>query len=45
MCVLYVQLFDTMTLEEVYHPMKPAALYEEALSLVEEDKVNYRSLR
>ncbi|KAM4527351.1 mitoguardin 2 [Odontesthes bonariensis] len=39
------ELFDSMTLEEVYHPMKPAALYEEALSLVKEDKVNYRSLR
>ncbi|XP_072227951.1 mitoguardin 2 isoform X2 [Leuresthes tenuis] len=39
------ELFDTMMLDEVYHPMKPAALYEEALSLVQEDKVNYRSLR
>lgn len=46
MCVLLcVQLFDAMSLEEVYQPLKPAALYEEALCLVREDKVAYRSLR
>uniref|UniRef100_A0A4W6D6L3 Mitoguardin 2 n=1 Tax=Lates calcarifer TaxID=8187 RepID=A0A4W6D6L3_LATCA len=38
-------LFDAMALEEVYQPLKPAALYEEALSLVRESKVAYRSLR
>uniref|UniRef100_A0A3P8TZ37 Mitoguardin 2 n=1 Tax=Amphiprion percula TaxID=161767 RepID=A0A3P8TZ37_AMPPE len=45
LCVLYVQLFDTMSLEGVYQPLKPAALYEEALSLVQEGKVAFRSLR
>lgn len=45
MCLLSVQLFDAMTLDEVYQPLKPAALYEEALSLVRESKVSYRSLR
>lgn len=45
-CVfLSVQLFDAMSLEEVYQPLKPAALYEEALSLVRESNVAYRSLR
>uniref|UniRef100_A0A4W6BPP9 Mitoguardin 2 n=1 Tax=Lates calcarifer TaxID=8187 RepID=A0A4W6BPP9_LATCA len=39
------ELFDAMALEEVYQPLKPAALYEEALSLVRESKVAYRSLR
>uniref|UniRef100_A0A8D3CQF7 Mitoguardin 2 n=1 Tax=Scophthalmus maximus TaxID=52904 RepID=A0A8D3CQF7_SCOMX len=39
------ELFDAMSLEEVYQPLKPAALYEEALSLVRESKVTYRSLR
>lgn len=39
------ELFDAMSLEEVYQPLKPAALYEEALSLVRESKVAYRSLR
>ncbi|XP_042365454.1 mitoguardin 2 isoform X1 [Plectropomus leopardus] len=39
------ELFDAMSLEDVYQPMKPAALYEEALSLVREGKVSYRSLR
>uniref|UniRef100_A0A3Q2D3M8 Mitoguardin 2 n=1 Tax=Cyprinodon variegatus TaxID=28743 RepID=A0A3Q2D3M8_CYPVA len=40
-----VQLFESMTLEDIYQPMKPAALYEEALSLVQEDRVKYRTLR
>ncbi|XP_069370462.1 mitoguardin 2 [Paralichthys olivaceus] len=39
------ELFDAMSLEEVYQPLKPSALYEEALSLVREGKVSYRSLR
>ncbi|KAM6986008.1 mitoguardin 2 [Aplochiton taeniatus] len=39
------ELFDTMTLEDVYQPLRPAALYEEALALVQEDSVVYRSLR
>uniref|UniRef100_A0A671W6Q7 Mitoguardin 2 n=1 Tax=Sparus aurata TaxID=8175 RepID=A0A671W6Q7_SPAAU len=39
------ELFDAMSLDEVYQPLKPAALYEEALSLVRESKVSYRSLR
>ncbi|XP_070780664.1 mitoguardin 2 [Enoplosus armatus] len=39
------ELFDAMSLEEVYQPLKPSALYEEALSLVRESKVAYRSLR
>ncbi|CAJ1070183.1 mitoguardin 2 [Xyrichtys novacula] len=39
------ELFDSMCLEDVYQPLRPAALYEEALSLVREGKVAYRSLR
>uniref|UniRef100_A0A3Q1IE15 Mitoguardin 2 n=1 Tax=Anabas testudineus TaxID=64144 RepID=A0A3Q1IE15_ANATE len=39
------ELFDAMALEEVYQPLKPAALYEEALFLVREGKVSYRTLR
>ncbi|KAM4720390.1 mitoguardin 2 isoform 2-T2 [Anableps anableps] len=39
------ELFENMALEEIYPPMKPAALYEEALSLVQEDRVKYRTLR
>ncbi|KAJ3604834.1 hypothetical protein NHX12_026886 [Muraenolepis orangiensis] len=39
------ELFDAMSLEEAYQPLKQAALYEEALSLVREDKVIFRSLR
>ncbi|XP_034047900.1 mitoguardin 2 isoform X2 [Thalassophryne amazonica] len=39
------ELFDSMYIGGVYQPLKPAALYEEALSLVREDKVYYRSLR
>lgn len=45
MCVLSLQLFDAMSLGEVYQPLKPAALYEEALNLVRENKVAYRTLR
>lgn len=45
MCVSSTQLFDAMSLEGAYQPLKPAALYEEALSLVREDKVAYRTLR
>ena len=40
-----VQLLDAMSLEEAYQPVKQAALYEEALALVREDKVIFRSLR
>lgn len=39
------ELFDAMSLGEVYQPLKPAALYEEALNLVRENKVAYRTLR
>ncbi|CAN9504436.1 unnamed protein product [Ophioblennius macclurei] len=39
------ELFDAMSLEDVYQPLKPAALYEEALSLAREGRVAYRSLR
>ncbi|XP_071379421.1 mitoguardin 2 [Centroberyx affinis] len=39
------ELFDAMSLEEVYQPLKPAALYDEALNQVREGKVVYRSLR
>ncbi|KAF7217417.1 mitoguardin 2 isoform X1 [Nothobranchius furzeri] len=39
------ELLDNMTLDEIYPPMKPAALYEEALFLVREGKVKFRSLR
>lgn len=39
------ELFDAMSLEDGYQPLKPAALYEEALALVREGKVSYRSLR
>lgn len=44
-CLFCLQLFDAMALEDVYPPLKPAALYEEALALVRENKVSYRSLR
>lgn len=39
------EIFDAMSLGEVYQPLRPAALYEEALSLVREGKVAFRSLR
>lgn len=39
------ELFDAMSLEDVYQSHKSAALYEEALCLVREGKVSYRSLR
>ncbi|KAM6900860.1 mitoguardin 2 isoform 1-T1 [Lycodopsis pacificus] len=39
------ELFDALSFEDVYQPHKPAALYEEALSLVREGKVCCRSLR
>uniref|UniRef100_A0A3B3ZMS6 Mitoguardin 2 n=1 Tax=Periophthalmus magnuspinnatus TaxID=409849 RepID=A0A3B3ZMS6_9GOBI len=39
------EIFDALTLEQVYQPLRPAALYEEALSLVREGKVAFRSLR
>lgn len=39
------ELFDAMSMGDVYQPLKPAALYEEALALVREGKVSYRSLR
>ncbi|XP_059213706.1 mitoguardin 2 isoform X2 [Centropristis striata] len=39
------ELFDAMSLEDAYQPLKPAALYEEALSQVREGKVSYRTLR
>uniref|UniRef100_A0A8C6UDG3 Mitoguardin 2 n=1 Tax=Neogobius melanostomus TaxID=47308 RepID=A0A8C6UDG3_9GOBI len=39
------EIFDAMSLEEVYQPLRLAALYEEALSLVREGKVAFRSLR
>lgn len=39
------EIFDAMSLQEVYQPLRPAALYEEALSLVREEKVAFRSLR
>ncbi|XP_030624984.1 mitoguardin 2 isoform X2 [Chanos chanos] len=39
------ELFDTFSLEEVYQPLKPAALYEEALTLVKAGDVLCRSLR
>lgn len=39
------ELFDAMSLEDVYQPLKPSALYEDALSLVREGKVAYRTLR
>lgn len=42
---LIFQLFDSFSLEEVYQPLKPAALYEEALTLVREAKVTCRSFR
>uniref|UniRef100_A0A3Q3VW79 Mitoguardin 2 n=1 Tax=Mola mola TaxID=94237 RepID=A0A3Q3VW79_MOLML len=43
--VSHSRLFDTMSLEEVYQPNKPAALYEEASCLARDNKVAYRSLR
>ncbi|XP_061764239.1 mitoguardin 2 [Nerophis ophidion] len=39
------EMFDNFSLEDSYQLLKPAALYEEALALVREDKVAYRSLR
>ncbi|XP_068430832.1 mitoguardin 2 isoform X2 [Clinocottus analis] len=39
------ELFDAMSLEDGYQPLKRAALYEEALTLVREGRVCYRSLR
>ncbi|XP_056288277.1 mitoguardin 2-like [Pseudoliparis swirei] len=39
------ELFDAQSLEDVYQPLKPAALYEEALTLAREGRVSYRSLR
>lgn len=45
MLVSSAQLFDAMSLENVYQPLKRAALYEDALCMVRESKVQYRSLR
>ncbi|XP_076842424.1 mitoguardin 2 [Brachyhypopomus gauderio] len=39
------ELFDAFTEDEVYQPLKPAALYEEALSLVRDGNVDCRSFR
>ncbi|XP_056147088.1 mitoguardin 2 [Lampris incognitus] len=39
------ELLDATPQEELYQPLNPAALYVEALSLVQEEKVIYRSLR
>lgn len=39
------EIFDAMSLEDVYQPLRPAALYEEALCVVREGKVAFRSLR
>lgn len=45
MLLLSAQLFDAMSLQDVYQPLKRAALYEDAVNLVRENKVQYRSLR
>ncbi|KAL4617415.1 mitoguardin-2 isoform X1 [Arapaima gigas] len=39
------ELFDALSFEDVYQPLRPAALYEEALSLVREGTVTCRTLR
>ncbi|KAM9820609.1 mitoguardin 2 [Neosynchiropus ocellatus] len=39
------EIFDAFSVQDIYQPLKPAALYEEALALVSEGKVSYRSLR
>ncbi|KAG7477266.1 hypothetical protein MATL_G00092390 [Megalops atlanticus] len=39
------ELFDSFSLEDTYQPLRPAALYEEALALVKDGKVACRSLR
>ncbi|CAF97126.1 unnamed protein product, partial [Tetraodon nigroviridis] len=39
------ELFDAMSLQDIYQPLKRAALYEDALCLVRENKVQCRSLR
>ncbi|XP_010876617.2 mitoguardin 2 isoform X2 [Esox lucius] len=39
------ELFDNLSLEEVYQPLRPAALYDEALSLVQAGGVPCRALR
>ncbi|KAM9793751.1 mitoguardin 2 isoform X2 [Syngnathus typhle] len=40
-----VEMFDAISLQGPYQLLKPAALYEEALARVREDRVAYRSLR
>ncbi|XP_077398790.1 mitoguardin 2 [Vanacampus margaritifer] len=40
-----VEMFDAISLQDPYQLLKPAALYEEALARVREDRVAYRSLR
>ncbi|KAJ7988257.1 hypothetical protein DPEC_G00321710 [Dallia pectoralis] len=39
------ELFDNLSLEEMYQPLRPAALYDEALSLVHAGSVPCRALR
>ncbi|XP_061118418.1 mitoguardin 2 [Conger conger] len=39
------ELFDAFSLEDAYQPLRPAALYEEALALARERSVYCRSLR
>ncbi|XP_077352680.1 mitoguardin 2 isoform X2 [Festucalex cinctus] len=40
-----VEMFDAISLQDPYQLLKPAALYEEALSRVREERVAYRTLR
>ncbi|KAK6304996.1 hypothetical protein J4Q44_G00237760 [Coregonus suidteri] len=39
------ELFDQLSLDEVYQPLRPAALYDEAVSLVQDGSVPCRALR
>ncbi|XP_061656724.1 mitoguardin 2 [Syngnathoides biaculeatus] len=39
------EMFESISLQDRYQLLKPAALYEEALARVREDRVPYRSLR
>uniref|UniRef100_A0A4W5JEU8 Mitoguardin 2 n=1 Tax=Hucho hucho TaxID=62062 RepID=A0A4W5JEU8_9TELE len=39
------ELFDQLSLDEVYQPLRPAALYDEAVSLVQDGSVPCRELR
>ncbi|CAL9682189.1 unnamed protein product [Knipowitschia caucasica] len=39
------EIFDALSLDQVYQPLRPSALYEDAISLVREGIVAFRTLR